>query len=467
MSLAKYKTKRNFKESPEPTGGKAGGSQLRFVVQKHDASHLHYDFRLEMEGVLKSWAVPKGPSTDPDIKRLAMMVEDHPYDYRSFEGIIPSGYGAGTVIIWDEGFYEPADFDGSDKKAQNKEMLHQLHTGKLKFILKGKKLKGEYALVKAYGRGENGWLLFKVKDQYASVTDITKKDKSVVSKKTLAQVEKTSKNFYGAQRVKESSTRSKKEIALNNRKDVKAAAARNTAEKKRPVKKEKGSATPSSKKKSIVDKEASALLAEAPKTAFPKTMKPMLATLVDKPFEQEGWLYEVKWDGYRAVALIKNGKVQLVSRNDKSFNEKFYPVTDALKQWKIDAVVDGEIVVTGDNGISNFGALQNWRSEADGELYYYLFDILWLDGRSLIDLPLRDRKTILSTVAPGMDIIKVSDVFEESGLEFFEAAQKMGLEGMIEDVIRLCVSDNSNTDKKWNGKLPLNEAKDIRKIYSN
>jgi len=431
MSLAKYKTKRNFKESPEPTGGKAGGSQLRFVVQKHDASHLHYDFRLEMEGVLKSWAVPKGPSTDPDIKRLAMMVEDHPYDYRSFEGIIPSGYGAGTVIIWDEGFYEPADFDGSDKKAQNKEMLHQLHTGKLKFILKGKKLKGEYALVKAYGRGENGWLLFKVKDQYASVTDITKKDKSVVSKKTLAQVEKTSKNFYGAQRVKESSTRSKKEIALNNRKDVKAAAARNTAEKKQPVKKKQVPATPSAKKKSIVDKEASALLAEAPKTAFPKTMKPMLATLVDKPFEQEGWLYEVKWDGYRAVALIKNGKVQLVSRNDKSFNEKFYPVTDALKQWKIDAVVDGEIVVTGDNGISNFGALQNWRSEADGELYYYLFDILWLDGRSLIDLPLRDRKTILSTVAPGMDIIKVSDVFEESGLEFFGAAQKMGLEGII------------------------------------
>jgi bifunctional non-homologous end joining protein LigD len=165
MSLAKYKEKRSFDQTPEPAGGKASGAQLRFVIQKHAASHLHYDFRLEMEGVLKSWAVPKGPSTDPEVKRLAMMVEDHPYDYRSFEGIIPEGnYGAGTVIVWDEGTYEAADLKGKSKKEQEKVLLHELHQGKIKFVLHGKKLKGEYALVKAHGRGENGWLLMKLED---------------------------------------------------------------------------------------------------------------------------------------------------------------------------------------------------------------------------------------------------------------------------------------------------------------
>src|SRR5436189_2340023 len=147
MGLSKYIQKRDFSLSPEPKGGKADKSQLRFVIQKHAASHLHYDFRLEMEGVLKSWAVPKGPSTDPKIKRLAMMVEDHPYNYRNFEGIIPSGYGAGTVIVWDEGFYEPAHSNAKDKKTFDKELRHQLHYGKITFILHGKKLKGEYALI--------------------------------------------------------------------------------------------------------------------------------------------------------------------------------------------------------------------------------------------------------------------------------------------------------------------------------
>jgi len=181
MALTKYKEKRNFKESTEPTGGKPGDTKLHFVVQKHDASHLHYDFRLEMEGVLKSWAVPKGPSTDPSIKRLAMMVEDHPYDYKDFEGVIPSGYGAGTVIVWDEGFYEIAGANGKDKKTQDKELAEGIKAGKLHFVLHGKKLKGEYALIKTNGQAKNSWLLFKIKNKNDSREDITLQDKSVNS----------------------------------------------------------------------------------------------------------------------------------------------------------------------------------------------------------------------------------------------------------------------------------------------
>jgi len=187
MSLTQYKKKRAFDKTPEPTGGKPTDSKLHFVVQKHHASHLHYDFRLEMEGVLKSWAVPKGPSMDPSVKRLAMMVEDHPWDYRNFEGIIPSGYGAGTVIVWDEGTYEPTESKKS-KSENEKSLLHHLFQGSISFVLKGKKLKGGFSLVKTQSRGDNAWLLIKKDDEYATTADISKKDKSVLSKKTLEQV---------------------------------------------------------------------------------------------------------------------------------------------------------------------------------------------------------------------------------------------------------------------------------------
>jgi len=395
MSLTKYKEKRNFKESPEPTGGKPDSGKLRFVIQKHDASHLHYDFRLEMDGVLKSWAVPKGPSTDPEIKRLAMMVEDHPYDYRNFEGIIPDGYGAGTVIIWDEGFYEPADSNGMSKQAMEKLLLKGIGQGKLHFKLKGKKLKGEYALVKTSGRGENSWLLFKVKDQYASKEDITLKDKSVISKKTLAQVEKTSTNFY------QSNKAGKKKNAA--------------AAKEKPAKAKSKSRSP----------------VKGKKAAFPSTLSPMLATLVDKPFHQDGWQYEVKWDGYRTIAFCNKNKVELKSRNNKSFNEKFYAVHQALKQWNLQAVVDGEIVVLDENGKSDFGKLQNWRSEADGDLFYCVFDLLWYQGRELMSLPLSERKAQLVQLLPENGIIRLSESFEVDGIEFFETVKKLGLEGLI------------------------------------
>ncbi len=432
MSLSKYKQKRNFNETPEPTGGKAQEDKLRFVVQKHHASRLHYDFRLEMEGVLKSWAVPKGPSTDPSVKRLAMMVEDHPYDYRNFEGVIPSGYGAGTVIVWDEGFYQPAEFDSEDKKVQDKELRKQLHAGKLKITLKGKKLKGDYALIKAHGRGDNGWLLFKIDDRYASEEDITLKEKSVISKKTLEQMEKNPAEIYGEGKTNAAVKKTaKKSVPKKTAKTPAASGAKS----KTVITSGKRSAPAKSAAKKKTNEAArfdvNALLKNAPNQPFYTSLQPMLATLVDKPFDEEGWTYEVKWDGYRAVAFMNKGEVSLKSRNDKGFEKKFYPVVDALQTWKINAVVDGEIVVVDDSGISNFGALQNWRSEADGALFFYVFDIIWLDGRNLRDLPLSQRREILRSVVPVEGIIRISNDFTASGTEFFEAAKKMGLEGIM------------------------------------
>jgi bifunctional non-homologous end joining protein LigD len=173
------------------------------------------------------------------------------------------------------------------------------------------------------------------------------------------------------------------------------------------------------------------LLKKAVKTKFPASSSPMLATLVDKPFENPGWLYEVKWDGYRALAMMHKGETQLKSRNDKSFDKKFYPVHAALAKLDLNMIIDGEIVVLDENGISNFGALQNWRSEADGELYYYVFDIIWWDGLNLSSLPLKDRKVILREALPAKGIIRFSEYFEASGLEFFESAKEIGLEGII------------------------------------
>jgi bifunctional non-homologous end joining protein LigD len=201
MALSLYKKKRSFKKTPEPTGGKSNSPQLHFVVQKHDASRLHYDFRLEMEGVLKSWAVPKGPSLNPADKRLAMMVEDHPYDYKNFEGIIPEGnYGAGTVMVWDEGSYE--SLEPGTKAEQEKKLLKQLKAGSLKFQLNGKKLKGEFALVKLKSSDEkNAWLLIKHRDKYAKDADVTTKDKSVISGKTLTKIAATSDNILGKKKT--------------------------------------------------------------------------------------------------------------------------------------------------------------------------------------------------------------------------------------------------------------------------
>lgn len=369
MALKEYNKKRSFSDTPEPKGGKPSAKTLRFVVQKHDASHLHYDFRLEMEGVLKSWAVPKGPSLNPSDKRLAMMVEDHPFDYKDFEGIIPAGnYGAGTVIVWDEGTYEALGVTDGTKGGQEKALMKGLRDGSLKFRLNGKKLRGEFALVRTRGRGENSWLLIKHRDKYASEIPITDKDKSVVSQKNLEQIQHNPRS---------------RQWQSNRR-----------------------------------------------KAPMPSDISPMLATLIVKPFDEAGWSYEIKWDGYRALAYLKKGTAELRSRNNKSF-EKYYPLYDVFSKWTINAVLDGEIVVLNEKGESDFSALQNWRSEADGELVYYVFDLLWLNGRDLTGLPLTDRRNILESIVPAKGIVRYSESFDVSGTEFFAAAQKTGLEGIM------------------------------------
>lgn len=400
MALEKYKQKRNKSVTPEPFGGKSTDRRkLHFTIHKHDARRLHYDFRLEMEGVLKSWAVPKGPSTNPDDRRLAMMVEDHPYDYRTFEGIIPEGeYGGGTVIVWDEGTYEAADLAGKPKKEQEKFLLKNIGEGKIKVKLHGKKLKGNFVLVKYKDKEDNSWFLMKMRDEYASTEDITLQDKSVQSGKTIEEVEKTSTNIYHSNR-----TDDKKESGPEE------------------------SAVPGELSESSAE-----LLKNAPKSKIPDSVKPMLATLVDKPFDGAEWMFEVKWDGYRTIAIVNDGKVNLLSRNGKSFTEKYYPIIESLENWKLKAVFDSELVVINDKGVSDFGALQNWRSEADGELIMYIFDILWFDGKNLMSLSQRDRRQILENVFPGADgRIRLSEVFPEKGNDFFIAARDLGLEGII------------------------------------
>jgi bifunctional non-homologous end joining protein LigD len=467
MALTEYKKKRKFSNTPEPEGkprkknvqSKGNDNELLFVIQKHDASHLHYDLRLEMKGVMKSWAVPKGPSLNPADKRLAMLVEDHPVEYNEFEGIIPPGnYGAGTVIIWDQGTYEPIEegpkvrktgvqkpslkspnkpLGHLSKSEQEKILIKSFFGGSLKIKLHGKKLKGEFALVKTSGRGENSWLLIKHRDEYAGEIDITQKDKSVVSGKTIEQMasDKKSKQWisnrhsngklktesFGKESRKQGAGTRKEEevIDLTEKKDY----------------------------DQIVD-DILTSLKKKKKSTMPEDLRPMLATLVNEPFDDPEWTYEVKWDGYRTIAYLNKGKVELRSRNNNSFIKKFYPVYNALKKWPVKAIVDGEIVVVNEKGLSEFSALQNWRNEADGDLRMYVFDILWLNGIDCTGLPLLERRDILRKLVPDEGSIKFSENFEASGTEFFEVAQKIGLEGIIAKKIDSTYHPDTRT-KNW------------------
>jgi bifunctional non-homologous end joining protein LigD len=386
MGLSLYKKKRNFAKTSEPAGKvKTRSKELIFTVQKHAASHLHYDFRLEMEGVLKSWAVPKGPSLNPEDKRLAMMVEDHPYDYKDFEGNIPEGnYGAGNVIVWDYGTYEPREETDNPEKS----LLAGLKKGHITFILHGKKLKGEFVLVKLRnGKQENAWLLVKKDDKYASTEDVLKKDKSVLSRATLETLAKR----YG-------NDKTGKPRAANEKPKA-------TAPKKRAVKKK-------------------------PATQ----VKPMLAELHDKAFDSDEWVYEMKYDGYRALALCDGeGGVELYSRNLLSFNNKYKAVVEELKKIKHPCLIDGEVVVEDRAGQSSFQALQNFNTTGKGTLKYFVFDILSLDDNDLTGLPLLQRKELLELLLKKHTLKNIfySPHVKEKGTTLLAKAQKKGGEGII------------------------------------
>lgn len=381
MALEEYNKKRDFDQTAEPKGkSEKGKGKLKFVVQRHAASRLHYDFRLEMDGVLKSWAVPKGPSLNPTDKRLAMMVEDHPYSYRAFEGTIPEGnYGAGEVEIWDEGTYEP--LEKAKGKPDDLVMQHELHTGSMKFVLHGKKLQGEFALVKIKNADDgNPWLLIKHKDDFATDEYNAEENTEADSKVTeLLEAKKSKKKSKSGGDIK----------AFKNY-------------------------TP-------------ALSGEKKLTKF---IIPMLAGIAPEPFSGKEWAFEIKWDGYRAVADLRKD-IQLYSRNGLSYAEKFKKVANALKIQQHDMVLDGELVAYDSSGKPNFQLLQRIGDNPDLTVVFQVFDLLWLNGHSTENLSLLQRKELLKEALQETEIIKYCDHVLENGEEFFELIKKMELEGMI------------------------------------
>jgi bifunctional non-homologous end joining protein LigD len=402
MGLNKYKRKRKFSETPEPSGGASEDEQLHFVVQKHKASRLHYDLRLEMAGVLKSWAVPKGPSLNPADKRLAIQVDDHPLDYRDFEGIIPKGnYGAGTVIVWDQGSLET--LEQADRDTMEKSLLKQLKAGSIKFRLKGQKLKGEFALVKMNGEEENAWLLIKHDDENAAQKEVTLLPQSVLSGKTL------------------------EEVAASFQKPVDNGRSGNKKATDEPNEQK-------AKKEEAVlsDEQIGDLLKKAPSTPFPSQIAPMLAKSASAPFDDVDWVFEAKWDGYRAIAYLHGDKASLKSRNGQSLNKKFPPIKKAIDGWNTQAVVDGEIVAITKTGLPSFSKLQNWKEGSEVRLLYYVFDLLWYNGKDMTSLPLTERQGLLRTLLPeGNATLRMGHSVRGSGKDFFHAAAELGLEGIV------------------------------------
>ncbi len=422
MGLAEYKRKRDFKKSAEPAGKTAKGSQKqaapRFVIQKHDASRLHYDFRLEMEGVLKSWAVPKGLPWAQAEKHLAVEVEDHPVEYGDFEGIIPAGqYGGGTVMLWDHGTYEVTHADSP---------LAGLRAGKFHVILHGEKALGEWALIRIRPQGEkNQWLLMKTA---GGVKPISQKrdDQSAKTGRTMKQIASAADAEWQSNRVDDNPA-----SAFKSR--IRAT-----------VKKKDKEDSPSGKRiigrsirlpgKAGGGGRVSILLPDNLPKARARFMEPMKPRLVEQLPSGGNWSYELKFDGIRALAIRSGKSVQLISRNEKQLNGRFPEIARACEEIPAEEfVVDGEVVALDDEGRSSFQLLQ--RGEIDGQdapLAFYVFDLLQLNGRSLLTLPLEQRKDLLSRLMPSVnDALRFSGALGGDVAKLLPEIRKRGLEGLI------------------------------------
>ncbi len=379
-ALEEYRRKRRFDRTSEPPGEKTSQPGSLFVVQKHAARRLHYDFRLEADRTLKSWAVPKGPSLNPADKRLAVQTEDHPLEYGDFEGLIPEGnYGAGAVMVWDRGTYDVA---GKGPAGE------QLARGELKFSLRGEKLRGSFALVKLrHSEKGNEWLLIKHKDAYADAKwNIEEHDGSVLTGRSLDEI------------------------------------AENSPPKRapHPVRPEE--------------------LEGSRKVTMPSRLEPMLAVSLDQPFSDPDWLFEIKWDGVRSLAWVTGGKVELRSRTGRIISKQ-YPELEVLPERlkARQAILDGEIVVLDERGRSDFERLQERmhvnspppKLLSKAPVTYYVFDLLYCDGYDLREAPLVQRKELLRRLLDVRPQVRYCDHQAEQGKELFQLAREQGLEGII------------------------------------